>query len=118
MHDVRIEKKKKRKLDGIREEPVSDGTALPKKEDPFTKQILSLICTSALGLYNPYDSDAILPAVPTQYEEGGQKATITPVQYVDIPQSPKIIIEDNSELPMDDVNMSRCETQTPKVVSL
>ncbi|CAG5024200.1 unnamed protein product [Parnassius apollo] len=90
------------------------GSALPKKEDPCTKQILSLISTSVLGLYNPYDSDAILPAVPTQYEEGGQKATITPVQYVDIPQSPQIIIEDNSELPMDDVTMSGCETQTPK----
>lgn len=40
----------------------------PKKEDHFQQRIISLISTSAIGLFNPYDNDSSVPAVQ---EQGG-----------------------------------------------
>ncbi|XP_028163593.1 uncharacterized protein LOC114355114 [Ostrinia furnacalis] len=42
------------------------GSPMPEEEDPFLQQILSLISTSAVGLFNTYNSDSIVPAVQDQ----------------------------------------------------
>ncbi|KAG7313268.1 hypothetical protein JYU34_000371 [Plutella xylostella] len=37
------------------------GPSQQKKEDPVSSRIISLIGTSAVGLYNPYDKDSVVP---------------------------------------------------------
>ncbi|CAG4951112.1 unnamed protein product [Parnassius apollo] len=37
------------------------GPANPKKEDPLHSKILLLIKTSAVGLFNDFDSDSVVP---------------------------------------------------------
>ncbi|CAK1592614.1 unnamed protein product [Parnassius mnemosyne] len=37
------------------------GPANPKKEDPLDSKIISLIKTSAVGLFNRFDSDSVAP---------------------------------------------------------
>lgn len=37
------------------------GPLKPKKEDPIHDRILALIETTAIGLFNPYDCDSVVP---------------------------------------------------------
>lgn len=37
------------------------GPSQQKKEDPVSSRIISLIGTSVVGLYNPYDKDSVVP---------------------------------------------------------
>ncbi|RVE48495.1 hypothetical protein evm_006806 [Chilo suppressalis] len=68
----------------------------PKKEDPFLQRILCLISTSAVGLFNPYDSDSIIPAVQDETAIPSLETEDFPeplaAQYKDILLPPTVVI--------------------------
>ncbi|RVE41060.1 hypothetical protein evm_014290 [Chilo suppressalis] len=71
----------------------------PKKEDPFLQRILCLISTSAVGLFNPYDSDSIIPAVQDETAIPSIETEDFPeplaAQYKDILLPPTVVIVDD-----------------------
>ncbi|CAH0402536.1 unnamed protein product [Chilo suppressalis] len=79
---------------------VGGGSPLPpKKEDPFLQRILCLISTSAVGLFNPYDSDSIIPAVQDETAIPSLETEDFPeplaAQYKDILLPPTVVIVDD-----------------------
>ncbi|CAG5004785.1 unnamed protein product [Parnassius apollo] len=62
------------------------GPTNPKKEDPLDSKIISLIKTSAVGLFNHFDSDSVAP-------DSLERHNFAEVQVI-LPEEPELCNKD------------------------
>ncbi|CAK1592204.1 unnamed protein product [Parnassius mnemosyne] len=93
------------------------GPANPKKEDPLDSKILSLIKTSAVGLFNRFDSDSVAP-------ESLESHNFSEVQVI-LSEEPELCSKDletdtdeiqKTRIDLNEVEMQDWSDYTPKML--